>query len=141
MRTQVLVLVLMIFPVTGSCETTRLDRIHPGMTQTDVAIELGKPADTRVEDEATLWLYPASETKICTIRFIKHRVSTESIKCDSSEGVREFASRAARDLVNMNSEKEYQDRLLRYCGIRPSPRPGCKISPQCINGGWDEICR
>jgi hypothetical protein len=117
----------------------RLGRVQPGMTRTDVAIELGKPADVRVEREVTLWIYPSSENEICTIKFVKQKVA-DTVQCDSSESVREFAKNYASMLPKMNSDIEYAGRVQRYCGLKPKPKPGCHISEQCLNGEWGEIC-
>lgn len=118
----------------------RLDRIHPGMTRTDVAIELGRPAEVRVEQDAVIWVYPSSESEICMIKFVKQKVTQDVMKCDSSESSHEFAQHTSYMLSLMNSQKEYEGRVQRYCGLKPKPSPGCHISEQCINGGWEEIC-
>lgn len=140
MRTHVLVLVLMTCIGIASCGTTRLNHIVPGMTRTEVAIELGKPIDVRVERNRTLWFYPVSDSKICSVQFAGQTVSQVPIQCDESEPSRNLAGRSSQDLFRMNSEIEYQDRLIRYCGIKPNPHPGCEILPQCTNGGWTEVC-
>jgi hypothetical protein len=123
------------------CFCGRIDRIHVGMTRTDVAIELGRPAEVRVEQEAVLWIYPSSETEVCTIKFVKQKVVPEPVKCDASESSREFAQHTSYLLRTMNSEVEYQGRVQRYCGIKPKPRPGCRISEFCTNGEWGEVCQ
>jgi hypothetical protein len=110
------------------------------MTRTDVAIELGRPADIRVDQETTLWFYPSSETRVCVIKFVKQKVTQEVMKCDESEPYKEIASKSAYLLPQMGSEVEYQNRVKRYCGVPAKPRPGCRISPQCVNGGWEEVC-
>jgi hypothetical protein len=140
MRIFVLVLMILGCFTHESCATTRLSRIHPGMTRTDVAIELGKPLDIRIDGDATLWVYPSSESQICIIKFIDQKVVQEPMKCDNSEDSRKLAGKSLDSFATMNSELEYKGRLERYCGMKPIPRTGCKISEQCINGGWEEIC-
>jgi outer membrane protein assembly factor BamE (lipoprotein component of BamABCDE complex) len=129
-----------IFLSFAGCKTTRLSRIQPGMTRTDVAVELGKPVDIFNDGETAYWVYPASEKEVCRIRFINQKVDTETMKCENSENTRELATRAAKYLSSVNSEVEYQNRILRFCGRRPEPQKGCKISDHCVNGGWEEIC-
>jgi len=140
MRVLTRVLVILCFSFCVSCETTRLNRIKPGMTRTDVAIELGGPAEVRMENDQVFWVYPASTSKSCTIQFKNQKVVPEPMKCDDSDSARQFAMKNAYRLPSMNSEVEYRGRVLRYCGARPSPKPGCTISAQCVNGGWEEIC-
>jgi hypothetical protein len=142
MRTWILVLLAILYSV-GSVHAAgggRLGRIHAGMTRTDVAIELGRPAEVRIEQEATFWIYPSSNTEICMIKFVNQVVVQESMKCDSSATVKDLAQQASVYMPVMNSDVEYQGRVLRYCGKKPAAQPGCKISDQCINGGWEETC-
>lgn len=139
MRIQALFLFLLV-PVTAFCESTRIGQIKPGMTRTDVAIELGKPYDTRVDGEAILWVYPGSRTQTCVIKFVKQRVS-EPVKCEQVKENKEAELEVSQVLVRMSSDVEYQGRVLRYCGKKPIPHEGCKISEHCINGGWEEICQ
>ncbi len=142
MRTLVLILLVLVgFSQTGICGSRRLGKIIPGMTRTDVAIELGRPADVRVDQDAVLWVYPSSASEVCTIRFVRQKVTQEVMKCDSSASSKEFALKSAPLLSGMNSEKEYLGRVERYCGRKPKPTPGCQISPQCTNGGWEEVCK
>ena len=152
MRFQVSILIMLTFSVSASCETARLTNIRPGMSRTDVAIELGKPAAVKIAGEAILWIYPESESKVCMIKFIDQKVASEPMKCDNSEAIRKLASENSQDsnptlshklshtLKTMNSEKEYLGRVKRYCGVPPIPSPGCKVSTRCINGGWQEVC-
>jgi len=140
MRTRVLVLLALFYSISPACATGRLSKIRPGMTRTDVAIELGKPAEVRVDKEAVIWVYPSSKTEICFIKFLNQRVVPEPIKCDGSEALRKTAEEYAQYLPRMNSEIEYTGRVKRYCGVKPLPQEGCRISEQCINGGWEEIC-
>jgi hypothetical protein len=130
-----------LFSMSASCETGRIGRIRPGMTRTDVAVELGRPAEVHVENEGVIWIYPASEKKVCSIKFVDEKVVQEPMKCDESPKIQEFASKNAFRLPVMNSEIEYQGRVKRYCGVRPTPRPGCQVSEQCTNGGWEEVCQ
>jgi hypothetical protein len=140
MRALVLVLLILISTTNAQGESGRLGNIRPGMTRTDVAIELGRPADVRIDQETTLWYYPSSATRICVIKFVKQKVTQEIMKCDESGPSKEIASKSSYLLPQMNSDVEYQNRVKRYCGVPPKPQPGCQISPQCVNGGWEEVC-
>jgi hypothetical protein len=140
MRSFVLLIYLLIATLLPGCKSTRLGRIHSGMTRTDVAIELGKPANVMIEEGATYWIYPSSEKEICKIKFVNQRVHTDAMVCDSSDDSRVQARKSAYILPRMNSEEEYQGRLTRFCGRKPLPTPGCRISDQCVNGGWEEVC-
>lgn len=133
-----MVLLLGSFPFLAYAD--RIANIRPGMTRTDVAIQLGAPLEVRQEGEATLWIYPKSDSEICQIKFLRQKVTQEPMKCDNSEAIRPVARMYMPALNRMNSDQEYQGRVKRYCGIKPKPDPGCRVLEQCVNGGWEIVC-
>lgn len=142
MRCLVLVLLMFLFVMNINCTATagRIDQVRPGMTRTDVAIQLGSPMDVKVSNEAVIWTYPGSDSQVCMIKFVNTKVSQEPIKCNKSDPTGDFGVKSAPYLRAMNSDMEYQGRLKRYCGMKPEPLPGCRIAEACVNGGWEQIC-
>jgi hypothetical protein len=140
MRTIVLILLAGFVVGQMGCSSTRLSQVQSGMTRTDVAIALGKPVDIKREGDALYWHYPSSEKEICRIKFVGDKVDADRMKCESPEMTTEMSKKYSAALPYVSSETEYQNRLLRFCGQKPFPRPGCRISDTCVHGGWEQIC-
>ncbi|MGZ3687121.1 MAG: hypothetical protein ACXVBW_02400 [Bdellovibrionota bacterium] len=119
---------------------TPFQRIRPGMTKTDVLVELGTPSDALQIRGKDYFVYPSSQTATCRIEFVDERVTERKMVCDDTEQYRGLASVTRKDFEQRNTEPEQHERIERYCGLRPPAKPGCRLTNRCINGAWEERC-
>ena len=124
----------------SSASKGQVKGIREGMTKSGVIIESGRPVENWGRDGKDYWSYANDSGERCKVRFENGRVSKDEIKCEPAAPDRAPAYiEAAQKYQLRDKEETREQRIRRFCGEKPEPRLGCKIT-ECVDGMWQEVC-
>src|SRR4051794_15158989 len=128
MKRVILSLLLSVVLLTAlACSSGRFKRVEPGMSKTDVMMQLGRPDDIEpsAKNSGDTWYFSNANRQNCKLIFENGKVAkNQKVTCDNTPSRRPASLPV---LTDQEEEKEFLGRQSRYCGAKPTPREGCKI--------------
>lgn len=114
--------------------------IREGMSKSGVIIESGRPVENQGRGDQDFWYYADDDGRRCKVRFRDGRVTQDEIKCEDAAPDRAPAYVEAAQKYELEGKFETREqRVRRFCGLKPEPRFGCVIG-ECVDGVWQESC-